>query len=649
MTDYHANLLSGTRPQDSDIADIDRRLDLPARFNALDERIQALEQAHLDTTTFLVGQDPGVLPEDGLIPLDDGTPPSPPANVVLTLGVSHEIDVTWDKPLIEDWVAKSVVEVTPFGSASRLVDAGVNFAALTELTPNVLHTIRVKFVDRWGHESSYSSPQTATPTYNAPEQINFDVLAAAGRITGLLPDAHLDTITDPTKLAEGTVKAIANAANKNKMPFNESRPAADDGSWSTVGLGRDSSLSSALAIITDTALKKWYSQTSSATGAWHAPYGPADYGQKVASYYCLSASAWNNGGSSVSARLSVVFYASDGTVISEALGSYQAVAAGQTVQLYVNFQVPTNTTSIQYRFWLQSGTLRWSDLMLEQVGSLSATPSAYTVPALYTGAIGANLIAGLDVVGVNGIFGHASITDAVIANLKAGKILTDAITTETLTLALSGKIQAGATIFDTHGVTLPVEVGFSTPSVNRDYKISAADHSTSMSFYLSDTLAAGVPASRGVAIRADGGTVAIPGGGGGSVPGEIVLQATRNGVLDDPNSMLVEFQADLTSYPNAFYQCNIILDQGYEIFPQNFINPSTIAASSTITWTFAQPFALNQPPRWLHGYYALDGAGHWNPNGAGGVQVYIDTVSYTALRSVNSTTSSKTIYWSAWQ
>lgn len=184
-----------------------KRMNLGSEIEALDERLGEVEQGQADTLSFFGYSD--------LIPIDDDEPPAPPENVTVIAVPVHELDVSWDAPVAGDHVVSSVLEVTPLGSSAFEVAGERLSGYVNDLEAGIEHTIRVKFVDRWGHESAWSAPELGTPLLTAAEYIDF----AEAEIAGALGWANLDPLTDPDMLGDDVVIARA-IATHDAAAFN---------------------------------------------------------------------------------------------------------------------------------------------------------------------------------------------------------------------------------------------------------------------------------------------------------------------------------------------------------------------------------------------------------------------------------------------
>lgn len=183
------------------------RMNLSASVTDLQDRLGEAEQAQQDVSDHLgFGED-----SEFLVPVDDGIPPAAPTGLTVTPVPYKELDATWAAPPDTDQVVSSVMEITPTGGSAKTYTGFETYAYATGLAGGVVHSVRVKFVDRWGHESAYSAAVNATPMLTAAEQIDLDALQILGRLQGLLPNANLATLTDATKLGSGVVTAAAMA------------------------------------------------------------------------------------------------------------------------------------------------------------------------------------------------------------------------------------------------------------------------------------------------------------------------------------------------------------------------------------------------------------------------------------------------------
>lgn len=149
---------------------------------------------------------------------DDGIPPGYPT--VTAESFFHQVDLYWPRPPASDEVAGSLVRIRPEDESSRIVSRPSHSATIKNL-PHKPHTFEVLLFDKWGRESLWSDPVTATPMLTAAEEIDLSEIAMLGRLRGLLPDTNLATITDATKLADELVssgKIAPGAVTGPKLP-----------------------------------------------------------------------------------------------------------------------------------------------------------------------------------------------------------------------------------------------------------------------------------------------------------------------------------------------------------------------------------------------------------------------------------------------
>lgn len=149
---------------------------------------------------------------------DDGVPPGYPT--VTAEAFFHQVDLYWSDPPASDAVAGSLVRIRPENEASRIVSRPSHSATIKNL-PHKPHTFEVLLFDKWGRESRWSDPVSATPMLTAAEEIDLGEIAMLGRLRGLLPDTNLATITDATKLADELVssgKIAPGAVTGPKLP-----------------------------------------------------------------------------------------------------------------------------------------------------------------------------------------------------------------------------------------------------------------------------------------------------------------------------------------------------------------------------------------------------------------------------------------------
>lgn len=154
----------------------------------------------------------GIVSDYGANPLvDDGEPPSPPANVA-ALPILHGLSISWDLPPADDKAKAAEVRITPeVGSAFEVPATKLTGHAALGLAGGVPCDVEVRIVDVYGVPGDWCAPITATPSLSVAEQIDLDELAMLERIQGLLPNQHLAKLEDATKLGDGIVLARAMA------------------------------------------------------------------------------------------------------------------------------------------------------------------------------------------------------------------------------------------------------------------------------------------------------------------------------------------------------------------------------------------------------------------------------------------------------
>lgn len=181
------------------VKETQRRMNLASQVSSLETSMLEVEQWQSDVLESIGYENP--------IGIDDGTAPLAPENVQVTAVPFRELDVTWDPPPAEDFVDKSVLEVTPDGSFTFTIEGTPFNAFADKLEGGVPHEVRVMFVDRWGRGSDWSDTFIETPMRNVGEQIDL----AAAEIAGALGWANLEPLTDPEKMGDDVVTARAMA------------------------------------------------------------------------------------------------------------------------------------------------------------------------------------------------------------------------------------------------------------------------------------------------------------------------------------------------------------------------------------------------------------------------------------------------------
>lgn len=211
-TGYYDRLKRATRPTAAELENQKRTSSQGPGIRALEERLEANEQATLDAANFL-GR------PDGAVPVDNGLSPANPAAVVGT-PFYHQMDLSWAEPPSEDHVLKSYVRIREGGLvANELIVEGGRIEAVAKDLPATSHTFEVQVENRWGRRSGWSPAITKTPLLTAAESIHLGELAMLGRIQGQLPNTNLATLEDATKLGTDVVLASAIAV-QDAAAFN---------------------------------------------------------------------------------------------------------------------------------------------------------------------------------------------------------------------------------------------------------------------------------------------------------------------------------------------------------------------------------------------------------------------------------------------
>jgi hypothetical protein len=145
--------------------------------------------------------------------VDDGVPPSAPANVT-AVPILSGLAIGWDQPDPEERVKAAEVRVTPTAGGLTVTVRATSSTGHTflDLVGGTQYAIEARVIDAFGVTSSWSTPINATALTSAIDEIDLTELAILGRLQGLLPNANLGTIEDATKLGTGVVTAAAMAA-----------------------------------------------------------------------------------------------------------------------------------------------------------------------------------------------------------------------------------------------------------------------------------------------------------------------------------------------------------------------------------------------------------------------------------------------------
>lgn len=187
---YHERLKQ-SRPTAAQLEEQKRRMSQGPTLLEIEARLGEAEQAQIDQAEF-----GGYAP--GEIPVNDGTPPAPPSNVIVS-PFFHQLDVAWDEPPLEDWVARAFVRVRPAElsdpESETTLEATIFGGYVADL-PAEPHTVEASFEDRWGNRSVWSEAVTGTPLLTAAESIDF----TAAEIAGSLGWENLDALDENSDL-----------------------------------------------------------------------------------------------------------------------------------------------------------------------------------------------------------------------------------------------------------------------------------------------------------------------------------------------------------------------------------------------------------------------------------------------------------------
>lgn len=480
------------------------------------------------------GLDPARLGD--VAPMDDGIPPGLPQGVRVT-PFMKALDISWDAPDISYHVKTAIVEITPSGQVSytRSISPPVGLT-LSDL-PYVQHSVRVKFVDIWGRESGWTAVVNGTPAETADYKINLTKAQMAGRLEGLIPAINT-SIQGGDSFAANTVKqvSLAQPDGSNLLPLIEvdfdqwadgtawSPPESDKAGNKYITHAAPAGVS---GVVRDRSGLKWLEVTrNNATDGWYVPFAHIkNRGIQPGSEYICSAFA--RGGSGVRVRFEVVLYKDTAGTAPFFLQTDTVTLDGSNkgTRLDIKFTVPAGYNAMRMvMINVDNVTVsQWTKFQLEYAGG-KLEPSAWTPGILTTGAIVTRMLTALDLAAAQALFKNASIEAAAIKELTADKIVGGTISTTTInvlsqmTLGTGGKVNAGPFVFlDSGGMSMARQEGYTTPAINRAYKISSTDDLSAVAFYNNGT------SSQGVQLRADGSSA--------SNRGTIALQATARGIL----------------------------------------------------------------------------------------------------------------------
>jgi hypothetical protein len=471
---------------------------------------------------------------------DDLVPPSDPVGTITVW--QHNFRVDWDIKDQSEYVVYAEVflsRVNADGTLTqlRIYKVQANTLWIPNLAVGTTYEVAVRLVDRWGRASATVVLGRAVPEPTVAEQIADDVQVAAERISGLIGNSQLATITDPAKLAGAVVKTLQAQANRNRLDLPESRfDAFPTGPW----LGYGASAPGTVQSVVTRDGRNWlrHSCPAGAADTYVFPtWPPKDRGIDAGQWVIASATAKNASGVANTAAIGVNFYDRQNTPLGGLRGDFVAVPVGGEARVFVKAQAPAGTVRAAYFLRVQAGyAADFNDVMLEVVPSGQNAPSGYLTPVMFNGVIGAHLLATWDLTAVNAIIGDATIGQAKIRDLRVStamienlavtnakidsanisKLTTGTLVAAVMTLSANGYIKAGPRVtLDDMGIKMAPDTSEVAPSSqNVDYRIGSTGLWADMSFF--DT-----GSSRGVRLRADGNTT--------NYPGRIRFIATPNG------------------------------------------------------------------------------------------------------------------------
>ncbi len=508
-----------------------------------------------------MGMDPTLLQEQA--PIDDGDAPGLP--VILTTEPFIEgVNLVWTTPPKTDYVALTHIGFTKAGDAIEQVTttAQQSFQALYELAGGVQYSFRIKHEDRWGRQSVWSAPVTATTVTSALDDIDVAELQLAGRLTNLMPALNANLLDpDGENFAEGVVNAIALAQsnNSNQLTLREvdfemwraELYTGWNGTWPPPEVLEDGTVinedpSGNPYIVADARGHTPYAITTLEGRRWlrdTRPVGVLDTsvpfsnwssrGCVVGGHYIYS--AYVRGPQNATVRIAANTAADSNGASQTRIESQTFSLSGnpQGDRIHVKFQLPAGKPFVRMELInAQEGqTVYWSRFQLEATSALKGQPSPWSAGVFTTGVIGARMISTLDVSAVNAIFKNAAIEDAKIANLKADKILTGELKAGRRIVCL-GEIIGGGAKLDPGGIVLTDLLTNNTrPADSRGSWITGPETPLSP-----PTTFAGIGVVNDSSPNRRGWLITAEGVGAGSREGYIRLLAT-NGANGDQNAI----------------------------------------------------------------------------------------------------------------
>ncbi|MDP9437692.1 MAG: hypothetical protein M3P49_02950 [Actinomycetota bacterium] len=595
------------------------------------------------------------LADNGIVP-NTQLAPSPPTGIFIKAR-NRGMDIAWDAPPAADHVA--VTEV-------MLVRVGDNTTTIHKFEPKLLagsinglnpvdYDVTLQHRNKFGAVSGFTAPAIRiTPTPTIAEQISADIQIAATQITGQLGQAQVPTITDPSKLAEEVVKGIAAVANRNVLPLPESRfDSYPLGDWAAVGPKQHAygAATTEAQITADGAGRRWLRQnvgavsgaTSTAVGSgWMHPFGIGRYDVVAGDWGIFSVRTLNPTGTDVNVRVCANFYDANKNSVGNALGPIVTTPASSGARIFFKTQAPTGTAHVRVftEITTQNVGLNFNDFQLEKVASTATTPSAFATPAMFTGAIGANIIGALDLLAVRAILGNATIESAKVVSIAAEKFVGGIISGQEFVLATGGRFRTSnnGTRIDDGGITLAHGADFNIAATTIDKKISSLADRAAVAFYHDTTTG-----FRGVVARSDGGNT-------DTTRGAISLHATYAGVLDAASTARIELlstsaNGEIDMYGNTDVFGRLVVAENMRaagLRANVQTSTTSIAAGGTLIITHGR----GDTPYMVPQYEYFDGT-WWRPliNGVNSWTMFIGT---TEVRITNGATAARSVRGQVW-
>ena len=620
-------------------------------MSSVEEMIESKmeSQEHGSKLLSAQGLDPKRLGD--VAPMDDGLPPVLPQGVKVT-PFMKALDISWTAPPISDNVRSAVVEVTPSGGVAFSTNISPPYGLTLVDLDYIEHSVRVKFIDAWGRESGWTTPVLGTPAETADFKINLAKAQMAGRLEGLVPAINT-SIQGGDSFAANTVKqvSLAQPDGSNLLPLIE----VDFDQWPSGQVWAPTETDKAgnryitelapvgvSGEVVDRSGIKWLRITrNSTTDGWYVPFGSIkNRGIQPGTEYIFS--GFVRGNSGVRARLVLELYkdtaGTDRYTITSDVVTLDGSAEGKRIAIRFTAPAGYNTMRVIPVNPDDLTSTEWTKFQLEYAGG-KLEPSPWSPGILTTGMIVARALTALDLSATQAIFKNAAIDSAAVKELVADKIVGGTISTTTInilsqmTLGTGGKFNAGPFIsLNSGGMTMARTTGYTTPSVDRAYKISSSDDLTALAFYVNGTN------SKGIQLRADG---------SGGVRGAVALQATYAGDFNAVSSARIEINAagSASGRGQIFAEADIYalgdIYTRYGFIPTIATPITTIGAGSArLQWVNKVGRAMRYffPQAWVSPY-------GWAPLGwSGGLWASVHT-DYIYIH--NSTGVAHDVWWAA--